>query len=127
MIRCLDANVCIGAIAGDGAILDRLARLDVGQALISSIAYAEVRLGIERDPRGREAALALLHELTRAAPVLPFDQAAATQYARLAFPRHRFDRLIAAHALALGAVVATRNPAEFTDIPGLAVEDWTRP
>jgi len=34
------------------------------------------------------------------------------------------DTLIAAHALALGAVVATNNVRQFGRVPGLTVENW---
>ena len=59
-------------------------------------------------------------------PVLPFDRAAAHVYARLPFSRHRFDRLIAAHALALDLTLVTANARDFRDMPDLRVEDWTR-
>lgn len=36
------------------------------------------------------------------------------------------DQLIAAHALALEAVLVTNNTREFTRIPGLKVENWSR-
>ena len=39
--------------------------------------------------------------------------------------RDRFDQLIAAHALALGITPATNNEADFADISGLKVENWT--
>ena len=35
------------------------------------------------------------------------------------------DQLIAAHAMALKAVLVTNNTREFTRIPGLKVENWT--
>ena len=34
------------------------------------------------------------------------------------------DTIIAAHALALGAVMVTRNIDEFVRVPGLKVENW---
>ncbi len=34
------------------------------------------------------------------------------------------DTIIAAHALALGATLVTRNVAEFARVPGLKVENW---
>ena len=36
-----------------------------------------------------------------------------------------FDRLLAAHALSIGAIVVTNNEADFTDVPGLMIENWT--
>jgi len=66
--------------------------------------------------------------------VAPFDAAAAYQsgivrayLARLrpnAQPIGAYDALLAGHALALGAVFVTHNVAEFSRVPGLAVEDW---
>jgi tRNA(fMet)-specific endonuclease VapC len=59
--------------------------------------------------------------------VLPFDRAAAAAYARLPFRRGSFDRLIAAHALCAGLTIVTNNERDYKDIPGLRVENWTRP
>ncbi|PMZ78725.1 VapC toxin family PIN domain ribonuclease, partial [Pseudomonas sp. FW306-2-11AD] len=50
---------------------------------------------------------------------------AAREYARLPFKRARFDRLLAAHALSLGATIVTNNEADFADVPGLRVENWS--
>ena len=36
-----------------------------------------------------------------------------------------YDRMIAAHAIASGAVLVTNNVNDLRDIPGLAWEDWT--
>ena len=58
--------------------------------------------------------------------LVPFDEAAARAYARLPFRRGRFDRLLAAHALSLGATIVTNNLSDFADIEALRVEDWTR-
>ena len=58
--------------------------------------------------------------------VLPFDVDAADRYARMPLRRHRFDRLIAAHALVLDLTLITANRRDFGDVPDLRVEDWTR-
>lgn len=58
-------------------------------------------------------------------PILSFDDAAAREYARLPFKRARFDRLLAAHALSLRATIVTNNEADFADVPGLRVENWS--
>ena len=62
-------------------------------------------------------------------PVLSFDSAAAESYGRIpaqcGWVRGRdFDRMIAAHALSIRAVLVTDNEAGFRDIPSLTVENW---
>ena len=101
---------------------ERLAVCDPGDAGLSAISYAEIVLGMERGKPPTPEALAAMIEVV---PVLPFDDAAAMAYAKLPFKRARFDRLLAAHALSIGAVVVTNNEADFADVPGLVVENWT--
>lgn len=38
-----------------------------------------------------------------------------------------FDEMIAAHGLAIGAVVVTDNTKHFSKVPGLVIENWLRP
>ena len=58
-----------------------------------------------------------------------YDTAAAREFALIAkaigVNRKSFDRLIAAHALALGLVLVTSNVKHFAHVPGLKVENWT--
>lgn len=119
----LDANILIYVLADAvGAETRRLEQCSYGEAVTSAIAYGEVMLGIDRHLRGATASASRLFDVVE---VLPFDAAAATAYAVLPFRRHRFDRLIAAHALSRGLTLVTNKPGDFTDIPGLAVENWS--
>lgn len=118
----LDANICIFILDSvSSTAVERLERCDIGEAVTSSIAFAEVMLGAVRLD-GFDRAMRFF----RTIPVLPFDQKAADTYARLPFKRQSFDRLIAAQALSLGLTVATSNSKDFSGVPGLKIEDWTR-
>lgn len=125
MIRfLLDTDCAVYAMLGEQpALRARLAECEPGQVAISAIAYAEIMLGEEQGkPPDAKAVEAFLSEV----PILPFDEAAARAYAKLPFRRARFDRLIAAHALSLGATIVTNNEIDFADVPGLKIENWTR-
>ncbi len=63
-----------------------------------------------------------------AAPVLPFDAAAATSHDTLVARRLRvatMDLRIAAIALSRGLTLLTRNVGDFGKVAGLQTEDWT--
>lgn len=124
MIRYLiDADSSIYAMVDRANPVNaRLEECEPGEVGISAISFAEIALGTQlQKPPPPEALEAFLQEI----PLLPFDGAAARAYAKLPFKRARFDRLLAAHALSIGAVVVTNNAADFEDVPGLAVENWT--
>lgn len=124
MIRyLLDANAAVYAMdVGHERLTDRIAACGVGEIGLSTISFAEVAYGT---CIGKPPASAVLEAFIAAIPLVPFDEAAARAYARLPFKRARFDRLLAAHALSIGATVITANLADFIDVPGLVVEDWT--
>ena len=63
--------------------------------------------------------------------MLPYDEAAATHFARL---RHTLphrpgtqDLCIAAIALRHGATLGTRNQRDFQGIAGLPLDNWSEP
>jgi tRNA(fMet)-specific endonuclease VapC len=119
----LDADCAIYATTAQIPVLgERLAECEPGEVGLSAISYAEIVLGMEQGKPPTPEALAAMIEVI---PVLPFDDAAAHAYARMPFKRARFDRLLAAQALSLEATVITNNEADFADLPGLKVENWT--
>jgi tRNA(fMet)-specific endonuclease VapC len=118
----LDTNVIVAlTINAEENIVHRAALCDAGEIVTSSIALAEVALGVER---GQPPTMDELTAFTDEVPVLDFDHAAALAYAQLPFKRGSFDRLIAAHAVSRGLIVVTKNEKDFADVPGLKVENW---
>ena len=120
----IDSDLAIYAMGGeiDSRLNQRLAACFPGDVAISAISFAEVALGTWHGKPPRQD---VLDAFVQAIPIVPFDAAAAREYARLPFRRARFDRLLAAHALSIGAVVVTNNEGDFADVPGLVVENWT--
>jgi tRNA(fMet)-specific endonuclease VapC len=126
----LDTNICIYLMKHrPETVARRFDRLATGDVAISSITLAELEHGVESDPAlqpGRHHALKGLLELL---VVLDFGKQEAKAYGKLRarkihLGRHRFDVLIAAHAIAAGAILVTNNTKDFKGIDGLAVENW---
>ncbi|VVT13010.1 Ribonuclease VapC [Sphingomonas sp. EC-HK361] len=129
MTYLLDTNACLDFLLGRSASLAGRIERQFGRLAVSIISAAELRVGNktsedpERDARRVEQFLASV--------IVPsFDEAAASAYGRLAkqagVRRGSFDRLIAAHALAIDATLVTNNERDFADISGLKIENWTR-
>jgi len=108
----------------------RFASLRVGDVVMSAITCAELRHGVERLAGGQQrSADKALGRLVQLVPVLPFDARAAEAYGRLAASapsrrRDALDRLIAAHAISVGATLVTNDAKGFRGYPGLTVENW---
>jgi tRNA(fMet)-specific endonuclease VapC len=120
----IDSDLAIYSMGGepDSALNRRLATCYPGDVAISAISFAEVALGTWN---GKPPQQEILDAFVRVIPIIEFGESSAREYARLPFKRARFDRLLAAHALSIGAVVITNNEADFADVPGLKVENWT--
>jgi tRNA(fMet)-specific endonuclease VapC len=120
----LDADVSVYAMDPErhDRIGARIASCEAGEVGISAVTFAEVAIGTQA---GKPPPPAVLEAFIAAIPILPFDEAAARVYAKLPFKRARFDRLLAAHALSIGATVVTNNEGDFAPISGLELENWT--
>ncbi len=125
----LDTNICIDFVDGRSDVAKRRVEASFRSGLgISSITAGELLVGAREssDPVEDARRIERFIEVVRCHD---FDEAAARSYALIAkqigVRRKSFDRLIAAHALALGYVLVTSNAKHFADVPGLKVEDWT--
>jgi tRNA(fMet)-specific endonuclease VapC len=129
----LDTDICVDLLRGTSpAAARRLLAAEPGGLRIPAVAAAELLFGARKG--GSDKALRLTREFIAQIGVAAFDGAAAEQYGALRERQRRSgtvigpnDLLIAATALALGAVLATANTAEFSRVSGLVVENWRDP
>lgn len=127
----LDTDICIFLRSGRSkAVGERIASLDMGEAIISVVSYGELRLGAEKSRR-REHDVAILEALLRAFSIEPLPVEAAAEYGAIRADLERRGELIgandlwiAAHARSAGLTLVTNNEREFRRVPGLAVENW---
>ena len=133
MLVLLDTNICIHLInrrSGFERILRRLSGRSFGEICISAITVSELRYGVAKSARSSENAATLDEFLSRFELLdYPVDAAATygrtrTGLERAGTPIGNNDLLIAAHALAIYARVATSNTSEFERVRGLKVLDW---
>lgn len=127
-----DTNVISDLIRNPrGKVGERIAVLQDGDLVTSIIVAAELRYGIAK--KGSERLARLVEAVLGAFEVLPWEAPAEIHYAAVRDGLSRsgqligdMDMLIAAHALALDAVLVTDNEREFSRVPGLKIENWLR-
>jgi tRNA(fMet)-specific endonuclease VapC len=128
----LDTNIASCIIRGNSPAVDRrLAKVPPAQLATSAVTEGELRFGAARLP-GATRLHSLIEEFFLRVVILPWDSDAARQYGQLRAtleragqPMGNLDTMIAAHALALGAVLVTNDRA-FSRIKKLTVENWSK-
>ena len=97
----------------------------------SSVVVCEMQFGLLKNSSSR--LLTAYSQTMLGVVVYPLDEAVAKHYAQIRLhlakagtPIGPNDTLIAAHALALEAILVTDNETEFRRVPGLHVENWLR-
>ena len=125
----LDTNMCIYLMKNQPEqVARRFAQCHVGDVVMSAITFAELEYGVAASAN-RKKDHANLAALIEDIPVAPFDAAAGSAYGpiRLATresKKDHLDKLIAAHSVALKAVLVTNNLKDFERFPGVRLENW---
>jgi toxin FitB len=137
----LDSNVLSEALRPEPSktVLDWIRSERLVALFTTAISEAELLYGVALLPDGRRkrelaaAVLAILDE-DFAGRILPFDSAAAREYAEIAAGRRSIgrpisesDARIAAIARSRGAALATRNVADFANCGVSVIDPWRDP
>jgi len=132
MFWMLDTNILIAASKSHPAVLSRLKNRCIGDLLLSSVVWAEIKYGIAKSTR-RAYNQQVFDSIVSHLKIIPFSLTAAQHYGELRVylekrgtPIGSNDTLIAAEALAQGATLVTDNTREFSRVPGLLLENWLR-
>ena len=128
----LDTNIASFIIKGNSPAVDRrLAKVAMAQLAVSAVTEGELRFGAARLPHATRLNN-LIEDFFLRVTVLPWDSDAAQQYGHLRAtleregqPMGNLDAMIAAHALALDAILVTNDHA-FARIKKLRLADWTK-
>lgn len=126
----LDTNTLIYFFKGMGNVAPKLLAKAPGDILLPAVVLYELETGIAKSqaPAKRREQL---NELLKVIQIIPFEAKAARIAADIRAELEQqgcmigpLDNLIAASALASGAILVTRNTSEFCRISGLIVENW---
>lgn len=135
MIYLPDTNAFSAYLAGRSpALAKRMTEaVAAGEVRLSFMVLAELQFGAEKVRRelGHTRFVKKVESLRDLLEVEPLGEVVAPLYAQVRCQLEGAgikigdrDTLIAAHALALGAVLVTRNVREFSRVEGLVVENW---
>ncbi|MDA8154358.1 MULTISPECIES: type II toxin-antitoxin system VapC family toxin [Acidithiobacillus] len=126
----LDTNIISDLVKQpQGAIATAITEIGEDAVFTSIIVACELRYGVVK--KGSSRLAAQVEAILSALEIAPFDEPADEFYAQIRNQLTKSgtiigpnDLLIAAHALALGAVLVTANESEFSRVPGLQVHNW---
>jgi tRNA(fMet)-specific endonuclease VapC len=129
----LDTNICVFVIRGKSPLVLHRFRQQIPDELgVSTVTLAELRYGADKshDPVKNHSALdAFLAPIQ----IVVFDAECADYYGKVrsnlerrGVPIGPLDTMMAAHSLRLQIPLVTNNTGEFSRVPGLILEDWSK-
>lgn len=131
-MKLLDTDTCIAILRGNGYVIGR--REQESDAVKTSwVTAAELYFGAAKSA-SPDANRRLVDEFLATLEVPSPDLAAAQAFGfakallqRAGLPLADADLIIASVAIAEGATVVTGNTRHFGRLPGVQIEDWSRP
>jgi tRNA(fMet)-specific endonuclease VapC len=131
MIWMLDTNIWIALLNGSDASLADCYRAKTPAVIVyPSIVRAELLYGAAKS-KSKKKSQAAVSRILSPHHEIPFGGEAVSHYATIrsqlegkGIPIGAEDYLVAATALATGAVLVTRNLKEFQRVPGLRTDAW---
>jgi tRNA(fMet)-specific endonuclease VapC len=125
----LDTDTVSFALRGEGGVSRRILAYRSSALCISAITLGELLYGAARVRSNRIERS--IFDFVGRINVMPFDEACAFHYARIASDLAErgerigeLDTMIAAHALTLDLTLVTNNVRHFTRVQNLKVENW---
>lgn len=130
----LDTDICIYLIKKSPLqVIKKFKTLSPGDVGISSVTMAELCYGANKS-QYPDKNLTALQNFVLPLEVLPFDDRAAYIYGEVRSLLEKqgtligsLDLMIAAHTKSLGVTLVTNNTREFSRVPTLKIENWTKP
>ena len=131
----LDTDTCIFLMRGASKKLEAMVQsVPLQQQVMSAVTFAELSYGVQASAAAkRKQNQITLNSLALHLAVLDWPQTAAKNYAEIRADLKKrgaqlgaADLMIAAHAIAIDAIVVTNNVKDFGRVKGLEVENWTK-
>lgn len=128
----LDTNILSDLIKNpQGFAAKQVLTINKNKIVTSIIVAAEMRYGVEK--KNSPVLTERVHLLLQTIEVMPLDGEVDKHYGRIRLQLERQgamiganDLFIAAHAMAIGAVLVTHTTREFERIEGLKIENWIK-
>ena len=132
MLHMLDTDMASYIIKGRSpTIEEKLTTMLPSMVCVSVMTRAELLYGLKRLPSSHRLHVGVRRFL-KIVRTLPWEVDAADLYADIRYQRvatgqpiGEMDMMIAAHSLAVGAVLVTNNSRHYDRIPGLVLVNWS--
>lgn len=129
----LDTNICVFVIRRKlQSVVQKFKQHPPDELGISTVTLAELRYGANKSSNPGKNHTAL-DSFLAPIDIVDFDAECAECYGvirsdleRRGLPIGPLDTMIAAHAMRLHLPLVTNNTSEFSRVPGLSLEDWTK-